>query len=220
MKTRLLIIICLTLWVLPKNPAYTSVSKNSTFKITVPEPEEQDVISYLKGFVPQKYASEVFDNFLYVSIKKQKMYHIVNDRIQHSYLIGGAKNGVGNKLGSNKTPLGLHTIAKKYGYAIPTGGLFVERRYTGKICTVHDEKYCVGKDDVTTRILWLQGEEPGVNKGGDIDSFIRNIYIHGTPEEGLIGTPSSKGCVRMKNEEVKEVFEYAYIGMKVLILEE
>lgn len=220
MKIKIIGILLLALGLLPLNPGFTFEGYLHMPIVNHPEPEEQDVIEFLNNFVPKKYASEIFDTYLYVSIKKQKLYHIVNNRIVHSYSIGGAKRGIGNKFGSLQTPIGLHTIANKYGYETPIGGLFVERRFTGKICEIHDEKFCMGKDDVTTRILWLQGEEPGLNKGGDIDSYNRNIYIHGTPEEGLIGTPSSKGCVRMKNSEVKDLFEYAYIGMKVLILEE
>lgn len=220
MKTKIIIILLLALGVLPLNRAFTFENHHSATSVKHPEPEEQAVIEFLREFVPKKYSSEVFDTYLYVSIKKQKMYHIVNNQIAHSYSIGGSKRGVGNKFGSLQTPVGLHTIAKKYGYEIPSGGLFVERKFTGKVCEIHDEKFCMGQDDVTTRILWLQGEEPGLNKGGDIDSYNRNIYIHGTPEEGLIGTPSSKGCLRMKNNEVKELFEYAFIGMKVLILDE
>ena len=64
------------------------------------------------------------------------------------------------------------------------------------------EKIDIKEDVITTRILWLDGLEIGKNKGGNVDSKSRYIYIHGTAEEGLIGEPASLGCIRMKNADV------------------
>ena len=72
-------------------------------------------------------------------------------------------------------------------------------------------------DFVTSRLLWLKGLELGKNLGGNVDSYERRIYIHGTPEEGLIGTPSSHGCIRMTNHQVIELFNLAEKGLNVLI---
>jgi lipoprotein-anchoring transpeptidase ErfK/SrfK len=72
-------------------------------------------------------------------------------------------------------------------------------------------------DYVTSRIIWLDGEEDGLNKGGNVDSYKRYIYIHGTHEEGLIGTKASHGCIRMFNYDVIELFNLVNIGTKVLI---
>ena len=79
------------------------------------------------------------------------------------------------------------------------------------------------EDHVTTRIMWLQGMEPGHNKGTNaagkkVDSHGRYIYIHGTPEEGLIGAPHSHGCVRMINRDVITVYDALPSGTPVLIL--
>jgi len=193
---------------------------NISFTPPEPNPETEAITSILLNYTQQKHKRLLVESYLFISIKRQRMYHIVNNEIVGSYVISGARNGAGNKFGSNKTPLGLHTIVEKYGYNAPKGGLFVERHYTGKVSKIHNEKYCVGSDDVTTRILWLKGDEPGVNLGGKLDSYSRFIYIHGTPEEGLIGMPSSEGCIRMKNSDVIDLFTYAYVGMKVLILNE
>ena len=70
-----------------------------------------------------------------------------------------------------------------------------------------------------TRILWLSGLEPGVNKGPGIDSHARYIYIHATPAEEKLGTPASWGCVRLSNRDVIELFERTPIGTRVLITE-
>ena len=66
-----------------------------------------------------------------------------------------------------------------------------------------------GRDYVLTRILWLEGLEPGVNRGAGIDSRARYIYIHGTNQEQLLGTPASHGCIRMANADVISFFDYA-----------
>ncbi len=66
--------------------------------------------------------------------------------------------------------------------------------------------------------MWLAGEEDGVNKGGNIDSKSRNIYIHGTPEEGLLGTPASHGCIRMSNADVISLYNAVREGTYVIIL--
>ena len=191
-----------------------------TPKTPNPNPESEAITNILLNYTQQKHKRLLVESYLFVSIKRQRMYHMVNNQIVGTYTISAARNGAGNKLGSNKTPTGLHTIVEKYGYNAPKGGLFVERRFSGKVSKIHNEKYCVGSDDVTTRILWLKGDEPGLNLGGKIDSYKRYIYIHGTPEEGLIGVPSSEGCIRMKNSDVIDLFTYAYVGMKVLILNE
>ena len=70
---------------------------------------------------------------------------------------------------------------------------------------------------VLSRILLLNGEESGLNKGGQVDSFARNIYIHGTNDEARIGVPSSHGCIRMLNDDVIEIYGMVGEGMLVLI---
>ena len=91
------------------------------------------------------------------------------------------------------------------------------RVYTGKQAKIISEPVTTDIDLVTTRILRLSGLESGYNKGGNVDSFNRFIYIHGTPEEGLIGQPASHGCIRMYNKDVVELFELVPAGIKVLI---
>ena len=73
-------------------------------------------------------------------------------------------------------------------------------------------------DYVTTRIMHLEGMEEGINRGGNVDSYERHIYIHGTHEEGRIGIPSSHGCIRMHNNDVIELYEQAYASMPVIII--
>jgi lipoprotein-anchoring transpeptidase ErfK/SrfK len=73
------------------------------------------------------------------------------------------------------------------------------------------------KDEITSRILWLDGLEEGVNRGGDNDTYSRYIYIHGTTDEKRIGQPVSAGCIRMTNDDVIELFDEVLVDDLVLI---
>jgi lipoprotein-anchoring transpeptidase ErfK/SrfK len=155
---------------------------------------------------------------IFVSIDAQKLYLIKQNIIIKSYSISSSEYGIGNKNGSNKTPLGLHTIARKIGEKTPINGRMIARVFTGETSIIYLDGSRSKTDDITSRILWLQGEEDGINKGENIDSFKRYIYIHGTSEEGLIGQPASHGCIRLKNKDVIDLYKDVAIGTLVLIL--
>ena len=155
---------------------------------------------------------------IFVSIDAQKLYLIKKNIIIKSYSISSSEYGIGNKNGSNKTPLGLHTIARKIGEKTPINGRMIARVFTGETSIIYLDGSRSKTDDITSRILWLQGEEDGINKGENIDSFKRYIYIHGTSEEGLIGQPASHGCIRLKNKDVIDLYKDVAIGTLVLIL--
>ena len=167
----------------------------------------------------QKYLKKtVIKEIIFVSIEKQQLYHIKNNKIISEFIISSSAYGTGNKAGSNKTPLGLHKVKQKYGEKTPINGRMVGRVFYGEIATIYKDSTKSKTDDVTTRILWLEGLEQGGNKGEGIDSFKRYIYIHGTSEEGRLGTPASHGCIRMINKEVIDLYNKVAIGTLVLIL--
>ena len=166
----------------------------------------------------ENYISEDIQEILFISIKNQKLYHIKNQKIITQYIISSSKYGTGNKQNSNKTPLGLHKIKNKYGKKTPENGIMISRNFTGKIATIYNDTTKSKTDDITSRILWLEGLEEGKNKGAGIDSYERYIYIHGTSEEGLLGTPSSHGCIRMKNKDIIDLHKIIEVGTLVLIL--
>ena len=153
-----------------------------------------------------------------VSASKQKLYLLRGDRVWKKYKISTSKYGIGNKEGSNRTPLGRHRIARKFGKDAPIGTIFKDRKNTGKTAKIHTRKPATREDLITSRVLWLEGLENGKNRGEGIDSFYRYIYIHGTPDEDLIGKPASHGCVRMKNKDVIELFELVHAGTPVEIV--
>jgi lipoprotein-anchoring transpeptidase ErfK/SrfK len=153
------------------------------------------------------------DNFqLIVSIADQKLYFYKKGKLIRTYRVSTSKYGIGNKNNSFKTPLGKHLISSKIGRKARLNSIFKDRRNTKKISKLGSD---FDKDLITTRILRLQGLEPGKNKGEGIDTFDRGIYIHGTAEEHLIGKPASHGCIRMKNKDIAELFDLVPRGTVV-----
>jgi len=165
-----------------------------------------------------KYEKHKFNEFIYVAVKRQKLFFISGNQITAGYAVSTSRYGTGYLLNSEQTPLGLHRISNKTGDKVPPGGIIKGVSFTGKFAKIETSAVSTGKDEVTTRAIRLEGFEPGINKGGKRDSFNREIYIHGTPEEGLIGTPSSHGCIRMKNLDIIELFGKVKEGTLVVIL--
>jgi len=108
-------------------------------------------------------------------------------------------------------------ISEKIGKKLPKGAVLKGRVWTNEIAEIISKPIDIEADVITSRILWLEGLEIGRNKGGNVDSKSRYIYIHGTAEEGLIGKPASLGCIRMFNEDVIELFKNVSVGTQVLI---
>lgn len=174
-------------------------------------------IEELQKYCQQTYGTSNLNDFIYVSISEQKLYLFKEGSLVKSYAVSTSKYGLGAEENSMRTPVGLHYIRDKSGGNAPLGGILVNGRYTGQVAAIEKLAKETGKDDVTTRVLWLMGCEQGSNRGKGNDSYCRKIYIHGTPEEGLIGKPASHGCIRMKNDEVIDLYSRATLGMYVLI---
>lgn len=139
------------------------------------------------------------------------------DMLIRQYPISTAANGLGEANGSHCTPRGRHRIAEKIGAFAPLCSAFKSRQPTGEVWTPELDAEFPGRDWILTRILWLEGLEPGKNKGGSVDSHNRYIYIHGTNEEHKLGTPASHGCIRMKNADIAELFDLVKEGTEVRI---
>jgi len=176
------------------------------------------MIDFLREYLSIRYADKSFDKFIYVAAKTQKLYLISEDELLLEFEISTAKNGIGNNEGSLKTPTGLHKIADMVGEEVQLYEIIKQKAPTGNLAELIIEPLSSNEDIITTRILHLSGLEEGVNKGRGIDSYLRGIFIHGTHEEGLIGSPASKGCIRMKNKEIIELFEQVEVGTFVIIL--
>ncbi|MDP1927053.1 MAG: L,D-transpeptidase [Thiobacillus sp.] len=161
------------------------------------------------------------DLFIEVDTRLQQLYlwesYPDGDMLIQQYPVSTAANGAGEQAGSHCTPRGRHRIAEKIGADTPLGTAFKSRQPTGEIWTPELDAEFPGRDWILSRILWLEGLEPGKNQGNSVDSHDRFIYIHGTNEEHKLGTPASHGCIRMKNEDVAELFKLVPVGTEVRI---
>lgn len=134
------------------------------------------------------------------------------------YAVSTAANGPGCVKNSGCTPLGRHIIRAKIGADAAENTVFVGRRPTGEIFSPALRAQFPDRDWILTRILWLSGTEPGKNRLGDVDTMQRYIYIHGTPEDTVLGVPGSHGCVRMRNQDLVALFDQVPVGTTVNIL--
>jgi L,D-transpeptidase YbiS len=138
-------------------------------------------------------------------------------RILMQTRISTARNGVGEENGSEKTPRGAHYIRARIGAGLPANSVLVSRRPTGEIYSPSLRTAFPNRDWILTRILWLCGLEPGKNRMGNVDTMRRYIYIHGCPDEDPMGVPGSRGCVKMRNSEIIELFDRVAPGTRVHI---
>lgn len=122
--------------------------------------------------------------------------------------------GIGQTEGSNRTPLGLHRIAEKIGSGAAAGTVFKARKVVG-----HVSQPEFADANITTRILWLEGLDPGFNRGGNVDSHARYIYIHGTADQKSIGRPTSCGCIHLADADLIPLFDLLPVGTLVWISE-
>lgn len=145
-----------------------------------------------------------------ISVKDQKLMLMGNGAKLATYPVSTSKFGLGDDWGRMTTPLGFLQVAEKIGDDAPVGAVFRNRRFTGEILKPNAK----GRDPVITRIIWLRGLE-----ASNAHAFSRCIYIHGTPEEKLIGRPASYGCIRMKSRDVAKLYEQLPVGAIVEIVD-
>ncbi|WP_355659980.1 L,D-transpeptidase [Halomonas salifodinae] len=130
-----------------------------------------------------------------------------------THAVSSGVAGNGQREGSGQTPLGWHYIRAAIGADRPRGTVFRGRRPTGE---VYDPAEALpGRDTILTRILWLCGLEPGYNRGGDVDSQRRYIYLHGTPPDQPMGVAASHGCIRLRDDDLLALFAAAPPGTPV-----
>ncbi|MGK0186166.1 MAG: hypothetical protein ACI9R3_001949 [Verrucomicrobiales bacterium] len=144
-----------------------------------------------------------------VSVRDQRMIVMDGDQVEKMYPVSTSKFGLGDRPGSSCTPLGTLKVAKKIGRGMPAGTVFKSRRPTGEVLKPN----APGRDPIVTRILWLSGLEPH-----NSNAYGRYIYIHGTPEEWRIGTPASYGCIRMRSDDVIDLYDRIGTGTRITIV--
>lgn len=145
-----------------------------------------------------------------ISVADQKMALLHDGGVVKKYPVSTSKFGLGDRLGSYKTPLGRLRVCDKIGEGLVLGAVIKHRNATGEILPVN----AAGRDPIVTRILWLEGLE-----ATNDNARSRGIYIHGTVEESKVGDPVSYGCIRMKSRDVADLFAAAPVGTPVEIVE-
>ena len=145
-----------------------------------------------------------------ISTRDQKLAVLDRGNLLATYPVSTSKFGLGDRPGSRFTPLGQLQIAEKIGDNAPPGAVFKDRRRTGEIVLANSP----GRDPIVTRILWLRGRE-----SQNANAFGRDIYIHGTPEERLIGRPASYGCIRMRSTDIVQLYNIVGVGAAVTIVD-
>lgn len=154
---------------------------------------------------------------IHVDIAEQTLRLVEDGRVVWQRRVATARNGPGERNGSECTPRGWHVIRAKIGAGCPPNTVFVGRRPTGEIYSPALRARFPQRDWILTRILWLSGLEPGRNRFGEVDTMRRYIYIHGCPKEDEMGIPSSHGCVKMHNEDIIELYDRVAAGTRVRI---
>ena len=156
------------------------------------------------------------DRILVVRIPSQTLQFYQQGELVTTYAVSTSHRPPSTIRNSLGTPPGLHEIAERIGAGQPPGMVFKSRVPTARHFSELSEAENAG-NLVTTRILWLRGLEPEVNRGGEVDSYERYIYIHGTNHEDRIGSPASGGCVLLRNVEMIELYERVRVGDWVYI---
>ncbi|MGC4011481.1 MAG: L,D-transpeptidase [Pseudomonas sp.] len=158
-------------------------------------------------------------DLLHISLADQMLYGFAAGRLVVRVPVSSAANGAGERNGSGCTPRGLHQVRARIGEGLPRGAVLKGRRWTGETWTTELHKAFPGRDWILSRILWLSGCEPGSSRMGAVDTFRRYIYLHGTPDCEPIGTPLSHGCIRLRNDDLLELFPRVPLHCRVRIEE-
>lgn len=159
-------------------------------------------------------------NSLIIDISTQTLTLYTQRQAVAQYRVSTAAKGAGEESGSLMTPRGKHMIRAKIGADLPEGAVLVGRRFTGEVYSPILAAKFPARDWILSRILWLSGTQPGVNRGGHVDTLRRYIYIHGCPDSAPMGVPHSIGCIRMRNQDVVTLFDQVAVGMDVVIVED
>jgi len=160
----------------------------------------------------KKNGIEPTDFVLLISVAGQTISLFEKGESAQEFPCSTSRFGIGQTEGSNCTPLGLHRIVEKIGAGAPAGTVFKARQSIGH---VSQPEFADAK--ITTRILWLEGLEPSFNRGGNVDSHARYIYIHGTADQTSIGKPTSCGCIHLADGDLIPLFDLLPTGTLVWI---
>jgi len=143
-----------------------------------------------------------------VDVTTQTLRVLDGASVTAEFPVSTSRFGLGFEEGSFRTPTGRFVVRDKIGQGAPAWTVFRSRESTGKIAPPGGNE-----DLVLTRILTLDGLDPE-----NANTLERFVYIHGTNQEQLIGTPASHGCIRLRNADMITLHEMVPAGTPVEIL--
>lgn len=157
-------------------------------------------------------------NWLLVDVSKQQLFLMSPaDQELQSWPVATGLAGVGEEENSGRTPRGWHRIRAAIGAGEDARAVFRARRPTGEVWSPELNEKFPDRDWILGRILWLCGEETGFNRGGNVDTQRRFIYLHGVPDTKPMGVPLSQGCINLQPADMLAVFDLVPVGSRVLI---
>ncbi len=163
-------------------------------------------VAYVSG--PDTAPRAVIEDGIAITLRDQKLSLFEEGKLVEEYPISSSKFGIGAQYGSHRTPTGIHAVSSKLGTGQPEGMVFKSGRPTGEIVDVNAQ----GRDPIVTRVIQLSGLEKS-----NRNSYVRRIYLHGTPEERYIGVPASYGCIRMRSDDIVDLYARIHRGTPVAI---
>jgi hypothetical protein len=184
------------------------------------EDEVMSAVSFSKTFrlACEKHGVSPTQFVLLVNIADQTVSLFEKGEFAKDFPCSTSRFGIGQTEGSNRTPLGLHRIAEKIGAGERAGTVFKSRQIIG-----HTSQPEFANAIITSRIMWIEGLEPGFNKGFNaevnVDSHDRYIYIHGTADQNSVGKPTSYGCIHLADADLIPLFDLLPSGTLVWISE-
>jgi L,D-transpeptidase catalytic domain len=168
--------------------------------------------------VSRRYPGREDADLIVIDVHAERLYLLHRGQVAEDWPVSTSRRGIDQVAHSDGTPVGVFRIAREIGAGLPADEVLRDQAPTGRIVTpVRSPDDPAASRWITTRILWLSGLQPGWNKGGDCDTFLRHIYIHGTANLGMLGRPASLGCVQMAPRAVMALYRAAPVGTPVLI---
>jgi L,D-transpeptidase catalytic domain len=168
--------------------------------------------------VDRRFPARADAELIVVDLHTETLYLLRRGRIAADWPVSTSRLGIDQRADSDGTPIGVFRVARKLGTGLPPGAVLRDQAPTGRtVAPVRRPDDPAASHWITTRILWLSGQQPGWNEGGDDDTYLRHIYIHGTANLGMLGTPASAGCVQMAPRAVITLYRAVPVGTPVLI---
>jgi len=111
------------------------------------------------------------------------------------------------------------SLAKSYGvatgqpaYPTPMGQFFIVSKQVDPVWINPHSSWSVGMPEYVP----AGPNNPLGTRAMQLDADA--IYIHGTPEDGSIGSHASHGCIRMHMSDAEDLFGRVHVGTPVLIV--